>query len=470
MEQDTQDEQSDRIDFSKYGYGKPFQRKVMQALIVDHTWAAQMIDVMRTSYFELRELQFLSDTYFGYHKKYKCFPSFEGFIALTRDELAAANDDTLRERVVSFLQEIRTNPEVSDLPWVKEKSLDFCRKQEIRESLTRIVDKIEGSAYDGIVEDLKRAVSRGACESIGHDFLDDREQRFAVIRRTPIPTGIRSLDAPSVFAGGLGNGELGVVIAATGSGKSHVLVSFGAYALSQGYNVNHYTFELSESAIGIRYDSNLTQIPSNEVPLRKNDVLTLEDQLDLGRLIIKGYPTGSATVQTLRAHVERTTLEGRRPDVLLVDYADIMRSSRHYDAPRFELKLIYEELRSLAVELGIPIWTASQSNRESANTEIVGLESMAEAYGKAFIADVVVSLSRRAHEKATGVGRLFVAKNRAGRDGLVFPIHINTATSTIDVVEGGDVGMTMLEAQADDTRNGKDALRRKLSELRASHV
>ena len=102
-------------------------------------------------------------------------------------------------------------------------------------------------------------------------------------------------------------------------------------------------------------------------------------------------------------------LKSFAPSVIIVDYADIMRSTRQYDSLRHELKLIYEELRNLAMEVNIPIWTASQANRDSAKSDIVGLENMSEAYGKAMVADVVVSLSRKPMEKATGAGRLFVA-------------------------------------------------------------
>lgn len=422
-----------------------------------------MADVVKYEYFDLSELKFLAANYFGYYGKYKCFPSFEGLITITKDALRGTSDDALKMRVIAFLQSVREDPNVGDLPWVKEHALDFCRKQEIRESLVRIVDKVEGSAYDDIVDELKRAVNKGACDSIGHDFKVDREARFVATRRRAIPTCMPELDDPQILNGGLGAGELGVIIAPTGVGKSHALVQFGAEAVMAGYRVNHYTFELSETAIGIRYDSHMTQIPSSDIPARKAEVLRLEDEMNLGSLIIKGYPMKSATIQTLRAHIERSTLQGHRPDIIMIDYADIMRSTRHYEAPRFELSAIYEELRNLAMDLDVPIWTASQSNRESANSEIVGLANMSESYGKAFVADIVISLSRKPTEKATGLGRIFVAKNRAGRDGLVFPMKIDTATSTMTIL---DVSSSLDEVRAGDDHSARDAMRRKFNDLR----
>lgn len=451
------------------GYGKKFQKKILQALLTDHRWAGQMVDVMRNEYFDLTELRYLSDRYFKYYQRYKAFPSFETLITITRDDLKSDTDETLKVRIVEFLQEIRTNPDVGDLPYVKERALDFCRKQEIKESLERIVDKIEDSDYDNLVDELKRAVNRGACESVGHNFLVDRESRFIEAQRHPVATRMKELDANKILRGGLGRGELGVICAPTGVGKSHFLVQLGAAACLDGLNVNHYTFELSETAVGLRYDSHFTGIPSNEIPLMKNEVLNIEDNMKLGQLIIKSYPTGTANIQTLRAHIERTILQNHKPDLIIIDYADIMRSTRHFDALRFELKLIYEELRNLAMDLNLPIWTASQSNKDGATAEVVGLENMSEAYGKAMVADVVIGMSRKPTEKALGTGRMFIAKNRAGQDGIVYPIRINTATSTIHVVEGSDA-MSMLEAQQGDERDVKETIRRKWAELKRDKI
>jgi hypothetical protein len=247
------------------------------------------------------------------------------------------------------------------------------------------------------------------------------------------------------------------------SHNSHFLTMLGANALKQGKNVLHYTFELSETAVGVRYDSNLCDMESNQVIDRKDEVLTKYKDMKLGRLIIKEFPTNTASIYTLRSHIERLDVKGFRPDVIVVDYADIMRSTRQYDSLRHELKLIYEELRGFASEKGIPIWTASQSNKEGSNSDVVDLSNMSEAYGKAMVADVVLSISRKSHEKATGWGRLFIAKNRAGRDGLVFPVKIDTARSKFEIT--GQAG-NLEESKLDDDAAQKQALRAKWRELK----
>jgi replicative DNA helicase len=171
----------------------------------------------------------------------------------------------------------------------------------------------------------------------------------------------------------------------------------------------------------------------------KEKVLTHYENEEYGKLIIKYFPTRSASVNTIRNHLEKLKFRNYWPSVVIIDYADVMRSTKAYDALRHELQLIYEELRQMAADFNIPIWTASQSNRSGAREEIVGLENMGEAYGKAQVSDVVIGISRRPEEKATGYGRLFIAKNRAGRDGIQMPIRIDTAKSKFSVLKDEDL-------------------------------
>ena len=444
-------------------YGKSFQEKIFQGLMSDHAWAGQMSEVMEPHFFDLKYLVYLAERYFKYFVKYKCFPTMSLLISIVKDDLTEGNDAVLRDQIVEFLHRVKSNPSMGDLQYVKDKSLDFCKRQAFKEALEQAVELISTDKFESVVDLMKTAVAVGMPSSVGHDFFEDKESRFVKNRRLVCPTGIKRLDAPDIFRGGLGRGEIGVITANTGVGKSHFLVQMGANAMRAGKNVIHYTFELSEHATGLRYDSNLCNIPSNDVPDHKDIVFKRYEQGDLGRLIIKEYPTGSASVVTIRNHIEKLMMKGFGPGLILVDYADVMRSTRSYDSLRHELKLIYEELRNLSMEIQIPIWTASQANRDSAKSDIVGLENMAEAYSKAMVADVVLSLSRKPMEKSTGQGRLFIAKNRAGRDGLVFPIHIDTARSTIDILD--ETQLTLNEAVRQDESTMKQLLKQKWTEV-----
>ena len=440
-------------------YGKSFQEKIFQGFLTDHEWGSQMIEVMDPTFFDVRYLSYLSDKYFSYFKKYKCFPTMQLLVSIIKDDLSAGNDVILRDQIVEFLHRIKSNPSMEDINYVKDKSLDFCKRQAFKEALEQAVELIQTDKFESVVTLMKQAVAVGMPNSTGHDFFEDAESRFIKVRRQACPTGLTRLDEKDILRGGLGRGEIGVITANTGVGKSHFLVAVGANAMRAGKNVIHYTFELSEHAVGLRYDSNLCDMPSNDVQDNKERVLKRYNDDDLGRLIIKEYPTGSASVLTIRNHIEKLMLKGFVPSLVIIDYADIMRSTRAYDSLRHELKLIYEELRNLSMDMNIPIWTASQANRDSAKSDIVGLENMSEAYGKAMVADVVISLSRKAMEKSTGAGRLFVAKNRAGKDGLVFPIHIDTSMSKITILDESQ--LTLDEAVKQDENEMKNLLKEK---------
>jgi len=445
-------------------YGKSFQEKVVQALLVDKNYAEQMLEVFETSYFEPKYLQFLAEKYFSYAKKYKVFPTLQLLLTIIRDELKTGTDTVVRDQIVEYLQRMKANPDPGDLQYVREKSLDFCKKQALKKALEVAVEQIQAEKYESIVDGIKSAVMVGTAPQLGHDFFADYESRFTRLQRNAVPTGLGELDKKEIFNGGLGSGELGCVTAPTGVGKSHFLINLGSYALTQGIDVLHYTFELSEAAIGLRYDSNLCNMDSNTVIDNKTEILEKYKSMNLGRLIIKEFPTNTASIYTLRSHIERLDVKGFKPGLIIIDYADIMRSTRQYDSLRHELKLIYEELRGLAAEKRVPIWTASQSNKEGSQSDIVDLSNMSEAYGKAQVADVVVGISRKSHEKSTGFGRLFVAKNRAGRDGLVFPLKIDTARSKFEIV-GGEGSLEAANKESEDDM--KKALRLKWKELKS---
>lgn len=440
---------STSITFAKYG--DVFQQKIMQGFLTDTAWSEQMIEVFDPQYFDQKYLQYLSEKYFSYVKLYKTFPTLQLLITIIGADLRSeGSDKVVGAQIVDYLKKMKANPDPGDLPYVKEKALEFCKRQALKEALEKSVDMINTEKYESIVDIIQRAVMKGSSTSLGHDFFTDYESRFLKTTRAAIPTGLVNLDAKEVMDGGLGAGELGVVMAPTGVGKSHFLTFLGANAMRARKNVLHFTFELSEAQIGVRYDSNLCNMPSNDVRDNTEKILASYKEHKFGDLNIKYYPMHTASVNTLRSYYEKHLItKGWRPDVIIIDYADIMRSSRKYDDPRHELKLLYEEIRSWAGEIKTPVWTASQTNRSATESEVIGLESISEAYGKAMTSDVIITLSRKRAEKAAGWGRLYVAKNRAGRDGLLYTIKIDTARSMFTVTGEESADKLSADEQSD---------------------
>ena len=342
--------------------------------------------------------------------------------------------DTVQKQTRDFFARVLIKS-VQDEQYIKDTSLDFCKKQKLKEALMKSVSLIQNSSYDEVKHLIDEALKLGTDNNFGHDLKKDFELRYELKMRGPISTGWDKID--KITKDGLGMGELGVVIAPTGAGKSMALAHLGAQAIKKGKNVVHYTLELSESVTGQRYDSCISAVPLSMLFNRKEDVLEAITDLE-GSLVIKEYPTKTATTNIIRAHMEKLKKRNHKIDMIIVDYADLLRPTTHFKEKRNELESIYENLRAIAQEFNCPVWTASQTNRSGLNAEVVTMESISEAFNKCFVADFICSISRTRKDKNANTGRMFVAKNRNGPDGMVFPLFMDTSNVSIKVLDQVD--------------------------------
>lgn len=435
----------------KFAFDKSFQEKILQAMLMDRQWAGQFVEVLDVNFFEHAYLKLVADEYTSYHAKYKEFPSMDLLLSMLKDKLKNGTDAYLREQIKEFLIRVELKKDMGDLGYVKEKSLEFCKKAGLQAALLKSVDLAATENYEQIVEVVREAITAGNEQSVGLDLLEDIDARYSETYRRTIPTGIQALDQKMILNGGLGSGEIGFVVANTGVGKSHALVHFGATAIKTGRNVVHYTFELNERMVGIRYDSHLTDIPSLQCYDERETIHEhYKNSKEYGRLIIKYMPTSMATSMALRAHMEKLSNKGFVPDLIIVDYAGIMRSADRNDLLRLELKKVCEELRSLAEDMDVPLWTAIQSNKDGANSDIVDLTNLAESYSQAHVADFVLGISRQSAQKATGFGNIFVAKNRAGKDGIKYQIHMDTSRSKLKILTDEEAARFTPEGELDE--------------------
>ena len=418
--------------FSKYG--KQFQESLVQLIVEDRPFADQIEEVLNTSFFELKYLRVFTEKLFEYRRKYGVHPTKKILATVLRTELEN-HSDALQKQVRDYFARVNIRS-IQDEKYIKETSLDFCKKQKLKEALMESVDLIHKSSYDEVSRVINDALKLGTDNNFGHDFLKDFELRYELKARNPVSTGWEKVD--SIMKKGLGTGELGVVIAPTGAGKSMALAHLGAHALKQGINVVHYTLELSDVVTGHRYDSCISSVPLSTLFTRKDEVLEIIGDVK-GELIIKEYPTKTASTNTIRSHLEKLKKRNHRVDLIIVDYADLLKSTTNFREKRDELGSIYEDLRAIAQEQKCPLWTASQTNRTGLNAEVVTMESISEAFNKCFVADFICSISRTIKDKNANTARLYIAKNRNGPDGLVFPMFIDTSMVQLKVLAEPEV-------------------------------
>mgnify|MGYP003628292107 CR=1 FL=1 len=419
---------NDNETFSRFG--KKFQENMCQLMLEDRPFYDQISEVLNINFFEKKYLQIFIETLVKHRNRYSTHPNFEVMMTLLRTELNHHDKATARQ-VRDFFGRIKSSNGIEEALWVKDKAIDFCRKQVLKQAMMKSVKLLKSSSFDEIEKVIQDALKLGTDNNFGHEYHKDAHARFEIINRSPITTGWDRMD--EICKGGLGNNELGVVIAPTGAGKSMVLVHLACEALKKGKTVVYYTLELKDTAVGERFDSCLTGIPLNEHKERKEEILEKIKKID-GSLIIKEYPTKSASVQTIKNHIEKLKKRGIEPDIILLDYADLLRPPRASSEKRHELEEIYENLRAIAQIYEIPVWTASQTNRGGLNAEVITMEAISEAFNKCFVADFIFSLSRTVQDKQSNKGRIFIAKNRNGPDGMIFHSFVDWSDVTIRIL------------------------------------
>jgi replicative DNA helicase len=407
---------------SDFGYS--FQIKLISALFKDKVFLQQIIDILDSNYFDSEANIVILDMIKDYFSEYKNAPTLEAM----KIKIVEMDNDLLKKTIAENIKAAFANLDAEDLDFVKEKALEFCKNQEIKKAIVNSVELLNNGDYDSIKALVDNALKAGLERNVGHEYKTSVDERYLESVRNTVKTQWEAID--DIADGGLGKGELGVFVAPAGIGKSWALVNVGSAAAKAGLNVIHYTLELNEAYVGLRYDSVMTGIAAQELKYNIEEVKKNVENIK-GNLIVKYFPTKGATVNTIASHIERCRANGFPPDMIIVDYADLLRGKGK--EVRLELGNIYEDLRGLAGEHEIPVWTASQANRSALEDDIIGAEKIAESYSKIMTADFVVSLSRKIEDKIAGTGRWHVIKNRFGPDGITFPSKMNASNGKIDI-------------------------------------
>ena len=434
-------------------FGTSFQSKTIASLILDVKFIQTINDILSPEMFDSDSNKWLVKSIRDYFYEYKKQPTLE-VIKYKIDEI---DDEVLKVGVIDKLRDAWKNIEATDLEFVQKKALDFCKNQALKQAILQSVDLLENQDYDGIKSIVDDAMKVGTTRDLGQDYITSLDLRLEGSTRTTTKTPWDVIN--EIMDGGLGTGELGVIVAPAGIGKSWTLQAIGAGALKRSKTVIHYTLELNENYVGLRYDSIFTGVTTANIKYYKEDVKSKILKLP-GKLLIKYFPTKSASVQTIGAHLKQIELSGVKPDIVLVDYADIIMPTGHFREKRHAIGNIYEDLRGLAGEVEVPIWTASQANRSALEQDIIEADKIAEDYSKIMTADFVMSMSRKVEDKIANTGRFHVIKNRFGIDGITYPSTINTNIGQVLIYEGSSQFGKEAQSKMD---NSQEFLRKELA-------
>ena len=427
-------------------FGSEFQIKCISGLVSDKTFIERISDILEPDSFETDAHKFIVKETISYFLEYKDLPT----LAVFKVKVDGIENDLLKQSVVEQLRLVYQKISDTDLKYIKEQFLEFCKNQKIKNAIMESVDHLKSGQYDKIKHVVDVAMKAGMERNIGHEYMVDIEKRMSQMARKTVKTNWTEVD--SIMDGGLAGGELGIITACAGSGKSWVLAKMGAEAMRQGKNVLHYTLELNENYVGLRYDACFTGIDFQNI--RNNiDIVKKKIAEVPGKLIIKYYPIKTVSAHSLKLHAERIQTLGTKVDMIIVDYADILRPSQseRNSNSYSEAGGIYEELRGVAGELQVPIWSASQSNRAAMDEDIIQANNISDSYRKIMTADFVMSLSRKMSDKQANTARFHVIKNRFGPDGITFPARMNAGCGDIRIfAENSREGMGILNEMSQE--------------------
>jgi replicative DNA helicase len=411
-------------------YGHSFQVKVIYTLLNDKTFLDNIYDALTEEYFSNQSLQWIVKEIINYYEKYNCPITLDAL----KIELQKINNEVLKVAIKEQLK-LAYKTLDDDLEYVREEFSTFCKNQQLKKALLNSVDLLNAGDYDSIRILIDNALKAGQDKNIGHYYDRDVEIRFKEDYRNPIPTPWNDIN--ELTQGGLGGGDFGLIFGNPGGGKSWMLISLAGYAVKLGYNVIYYTLELGESYVGKRFDSYFTEIPVNYISNHKKEVKENLEKLK-GKLIIAEFPPLRASIMTLENHIKKVTSQGIKPDLILIDYVDLLSTRKKVSDRKSEIDDIYISTKGLARSLNIPIWSVSQVNRAGAKDDIVEGDKAAGSYDKIMISDVCLSLSRKKLDKVNGTGRLHIMKNRYGMDGMTYNCTVDTSTGHSKLLEEYD--------------------------------
>lgn len=400
--------------------GNTFQIQLLNQIIVDKDFSSSIMDVIESVYFDNKYFKIILQMTKEYYKKYESTPNFDTLGQIVRSEIS---QEMVAKIVLDTIKQIQDAP-IEGTMFVQEKALKFCKQQELQKAMDKaqkIITQGDFESYDKVEGLMRDALQVGEIDKGQTDIFENLDTVLDEDYRHPIPMGIPGID--KLLKGGLAKGEIGVILAPTGVGKTTILSKIANTAFNLGYNVLQIFFEDNPKIIQRKHFTMWTGIEPDNLVLHKEDVMSKITEIKetmQNRLILKKMASDTMTMNQIKGQVRKMIADGIKIDLVLVDYIDcILPESSSKDEWKAEGSVM-RGFEAMCHELDLVGWTATQGNRSSISAEVVTTDQMGGSIKKAQVGHVIISVAKTLTQKEMNLATIAITKSRLGKDGVVF--------------------------------------------------
>ena len=400
--------------------GNTFQLQLLNQIVVDREFSSSIMDVIESSYFDNKYFKIILQMTKEYYMKYESTPNFETLDQIVKSEIS---QELVAKIVVDTIKQIKNAPLEGTL-FVQEKALKFCKQQELQKAMDKaqkIINEGDFESYDKVEGLVREALQVGERETGITDIFANLDTVLDEDFRHPIPIGIPGID--KLLKGGLAKGEIGVILAPTGVGKTTILTKIANTAFNLGYNVLQVFFEDNPKIVQRKHFTLWTGIAPDDLVIHKEEVMSKINEVHetmKNELILKKLSSDSMTMNQIKNQVRKIVADGTRIDLILLDYIDcVLPESTSKDEWKAEGSVM-RGFESMCHELNLVGWTATQGNRSSISSDVVTTDQMGGSIKKAQVGHVIITIAKSLQQKEMNLATIAITKSRIGKDGVVF--------------------------------------------------
>jgi replicative DNA helicase len=424
------------------GYlGYSFQVKLVKQLIEDHKFSESIITIIDANYFDNEYMRLIVASLKDYYEKYEITPSYETIYNIIKSEVRR---EITRESATELIKEVKESDN-RDCLHTQDVAIKFCKQQELKKATQKIQKILDGGdfdRYDECEELVKQAISVGVEKDEGVDIFHGIEDVLSEDFRSPIPTGLTGID--NLMGGGLSKGELGVILAAFGVGKTTLMTRMANSAYLEGKNVVQIFFEDQVKVIQRKHFSCFSGVDLSDMSERREEVEEAISRFKNteNNLILKKMSSDGTTIPQIRQYLRKLIASGIKPDIIFLDYIDCVQPTKVFKDEYSGEGNVMRQFETMLSELDIAGWTAVQGNRSAIGADLVEAHMIGGSIKKGQIGHFILSVAKTLDQKEEGRATLAVLKSRFGRDGVVFEdIIFNNGNLVIDTSESTDVSL-----------------------------